>query len=98
MGEAQPILVNATQAGTIGWIIAIVAGVVLVGATAFRIRQVAKERSAESDAKTGAADRICRRNRRRAGTVGGVATAGRTTESPPPPPPPPAKDRDPLDV
>ena len=48
-GKPVPILVNATQAGTTGWIIALVAGVVLVGTTALRIRQVAKERSAESD-------------------------------------------------
>ena len=44
VGKPVPILVNATQAGTTGWIIALVAGVVLVGTTALRIRQVAKER------------------------------------------------------
>ena len=38
----MPILVDATQAGTTGWIIAIAAGVVLVGTTALRIRQVTK--------------------------------------------------------
>lgn len=47
LGVSEPIGVNATQAGTIGWIIAIVAGVVLVGTTALRIRQVAKERSVD---------------------------------------------------
>jgi hypothetical protein len=46
VGESVPIEVNATQAGTMGWIIAIAAGIVLIGTTALRIRQVAKERSA----------------------------------------------------
>lgn len=36
--------VRATQAGTTGWLIAVVAGLVLVGTTAVRIRQVARER------------------------------------------------------
>jgi hypothetical protein len=45
VGTPVPVLVNATQAGTTGWIIALVAGIVLVGTTALRIRQVAKERS-----------------------------------------------------
>ena len=42
VGKPVPILVDATQAGTTGWIIAIAAGVVLVGTTALRIRQVTK--------------------------------------------------------
>ncbi len=42
LGKPVPILVDATQAGTTGWIIAIAAGVVLVGTTALRIRQVTK--------------------------------------------------------
>ena len=41
-----PIEVKATQAGTIGWLIAIAAGIVLIGGSALRIRQVAKERAA----------------------------------------------------
>ena len=92
VGEAKPILVNATQAGTIGWIIAIVSGVVLVGATAFRIRQVAKERSAESDTDTATA----------AGTEGEpaplVVSRPPVEDSESPPTTPATKDRDPLDV
>ena len=34
-----------TQNGTTGWAIAIAAGIVLVGSTSLRIRQVAKERA-----------------------------------------------------
>jgi hypothetical protein len=49
VGRQVPVLVNATQAGTTGWIIALVAGVVLIGTTALRIRQVAKERSADPE-------------------------------------------------
>ena len=45
VGEPMPIEVKATQAGTIGWLIAIAAGIVLIGTSALRIRQVAKERS-----------------------------------------------------
>jgi hypothetical protein len=37
--------VRATRAGATGWLIAVVAGLVLVGTTALRIRQVARERS-----------------------------------------------------
>ena len=40
----MPIEVKATQAGTIGWLIAIAAGIVLIGSSALRIHQVAKER------------------------------------------------------
>jgi pyruvate/2-oxoglutarate dehydrogenase complex dihydrolipoamide acyltransferase (E2) component len=39
--------ITATQAGTIGWLIAIAAGIVLVGTTVLRIRQVGKERAAQ---------------------------------------------------
>lgn len=50
VGRSAPIEVRATQAGTIGWLIAIAAGVVLVGTTALRIRQVNRERAqAERD-------------------------------------------------
>jgi hypothetical protein len=45
VGRAVPIDVKATQAGTTGWIIAIAAGIVLVGTSSLRIRQVARERS-----------------------------------------------------
>ena len=46
VGRPQPIQVQATQAGTTGWVIALAAGIVLIGTTALRIRQVARERSA----------------------------------------------------
>lgn len=46
IGRSARIQVTATQAGTIGWLIAIGAGIVLVGTTALRIRQVARERAA----------------------------------------------------
>ena len=45
VGRPVPINVTVTQAGTTGWIIAVAAGVVLVGSTALRIRQVARERA-----------------------------------------------------
>ncbi|MDX6321188.1 MAG: hypothetical protein QOF52_1046 [Propionibacteriaceae bacterium] len=45
VGRPITIDVKVTQAGTVGWFIAIGAGVVLIGATALRIRQVAKERA-----------------------------------------------------
>ncbi len=48
IGRSVPIDVTATQAGTTGWLIAIVAGVVLIGTTALRIRQVAKARGEAS--------------------------------------------------
>ncbi len=92
LGQSEPILVNATQAGTIGWIIAIVAGVVLVGTTALRIRQVAKERSGEAEPTD-------------AGEAGGppespapLAVSRPATTETEVPPPTTAKDRDPLDV
>ena len=46
LGASVPIEVRATQAGTTGWLIALAAGIVLVGTTALRIRQVSRERAA----------------------------------------------------
>lgn len=46
VGQTVPIEVRATQAGTTGWLIAIAAGIVLIGTTVLRIRQVNKERAA----------------------------------------------------
>jgi hypothetical protein len=48
VGRPVTINVTATQAGTTGWIIAIAAGIVLIGSTALRIRQVARERARSS--------------------------------------------------
>jgi hypothetical protein len=45
VGRPFDIEVQVTQNGTTGWAIAIAAGIVLVGSTFLRIRQVAKERS-----------------------------------------------------
>jgi hypothetical protein len=45
IGRPFDIEVQVTQNGTTGWAIAIAAGVVLVGSTSLRIRQVAKERA-----------------------------------------------------
>ena len=45
VGRPALIDVKATQAGTVGWFIAIGAGIVLVGTTALRIRQVARTRA-----------------------------------------------------
>ncbi|SDS73505.1 hypothetical protein SAMN04489812_2847 [Microlunatus soli] len=47
VGEPLTIRVNATRAGLVGWIIAIAAGIVLLGTVVLRIRQVARERAAE---------------------------------------------------
>jgi hypothetical protein len=47
VGRSKPVDVRATQAGTTGWLIAIAAGIVLVGTTALRIRQVARERAGQ---------------------------------------------------
>ena len=46
VGQTTAIEVRATQAGTTGWLIAIAAGIVLIGTTVLRIRQVNKERAA----------------------------------------------------
>ncbi len=45
VGRPATIDVTATEAGTVGWFIAIGAGIVLVGTTALRIRQVTRERA-----------------------------------------------------
>ncbi|QGN34552.1 DUF6049 family protein [Microlunatus sp. Gsoil 973] len=44
IGQERDIRLNATQAGRIGWIIAIASGIVLLGTVVLRIRQVARER------------------------------------------------------
>jgi hypothetical protein len=49
VGRPIQIEVQVTQNGTTGWAIAIAAGIVLVGSTFLRIRQVAKERATASD-------------------------------------------------
>lgn len=85
VGREVPVLVNATQAGTTGWIIAIVAGVVLVGTTALRIRQVAKERSAESETEAVVVSRPPA-----ASSDDGPSSPANSSD--------PARDRDPLDV
>jgi hypothetical protein len=48
VGRPVTINVTATQAGTTGWIIALAAGIVLIGSSALRIRQVARERARSS--------------------------------------------------
>jgi hypothetical protein len=48
VGRPFDIEVQVTQNGTTGWAIAIAAGIVLVGSTFLRIRQVAKERAETS--------------------------------------------------
>ena len=48
VGRPFDIEVQVTQNGTTGWAIAIAAGIVLVGSTFLRIRQVAKERNKTS--------------------------------------------------
>ena len=48
VGRPVPIEVEVTQNGTTGWAIAVVAGVVLVGSTTWRIRQVGKERARQA--------------------------------------------------
>jgi hypothetical protein len=49
IGRGKVVEITATQAGTIGWLIAIAAGIVLVSTTVIRIRQVGKERAAQED-------------------------------------------------
>lgn len=59
IGQKQVIRLNATQAGMIGWIIAIASGIVLLGTVVLRIRQVARERggaAAEGDEADESAD------------------------------------------
>ncbi len=48
VGAPLTIQINPTQAGRIGWLISLGALIVLIGATAFRIRQVRRERGSES--------------------------------------------------
>lgn len=55
VGSSVSIEVVATRYGTVGWLIAIGAGIVLVAATAFRIRQVRRERTAAEVAAADAA-------------------------------------------
>ncbi|GAB3917379.1 hypothetical protein GCM10011575_31890 [Microlunatus endophyticus] len=49
IGPKHQLRVNATQAGMIGWIIAIASGIVLLGTVVLRIRQVARERGDQPD-------------------------------------------------
>lgn len=46
IGQPVALTVDATRLGSLGWLIAVGAGLVLVGTTAFRIRQVSRERRA----------------------------------------------------
>jgi hypothetical protein len=52
IGRPIVIEVQVTQNGTTGWAIAIAAGIVLVGSTFLRIRQVAKERATAASDKS----------------------------------------------
>jgi hypothetical protein len=45
IGRPVTISVRVTQNGTVGWVIALAAGLVLAGSTALRIRQVGRERA-----------------------------------------------------
>ncbi|NYE72189.1 DUF6049 family protein [Microlunatus parietis] len=49
VGKPARVEVTVTQAGTVGWVIAIAAGIVLIGTTVFRIQQVARERAQERE-------------------------------------------------
>lgn len=49
VGKPATVQVTVTQAGTVGWVIAIAAGIVLIGTTVFRIQQVARERAQERE-------------------------------------------------
>ncbi|HET8914073.1 MAG TPA: hypothetical protein VFM91_00070, partial [Propionibacteriaceae bacterium] len=55
IGHPFDIEVQVTQNGTTGWAIAIAAGIVLVGTTFLRIRQVAKERATAKPAEPSSA-------------------------------------------
>ncbi|GAB2593555.1 hypothetical protein [Microlunatus antarcticus] len=50
VGRPVPIEVRVTQNGTTGWVIAVVAGIVLVASTTWRIRQVGRERARQEAA------------------------------------------------
>lgn len=52
IGLKHELKVNATQAGRIGWIIAIASGIVLLATVVLRIRQVARERGDAPDDNT----------------------------------------------
>lgn len=57
VGRPVPIDVQVTQNGTTGWAIAVVAGLVLIGSTTWRIRQLGRERAREAaEAQTTAQD------------------------------------------
>ena len=58
IGRPFDIEVQVTQNGTTGWAIAIAAGIVLVGTTSLRIRQVAKERAKAARGAPAAGDGI----------------------------------------
>lgn len=53
IGLQHELKVNATQAGRIGWIIAIASGIVLLATVVLRIRQVARERGDVPDEDAG---------------------------------------------
>ncbi len=57
VGRPVTINVQVTQNGTTGWVIAAAAGIVLVGTTALRIRQVTRERAKDA-AATGPIDAL----------------------------------------
>lgn len=48
IGDPIKVTISATSFGEIGWIIIIVSGVIFLGATALRVRQVQKDRAANS--------------------------------------------------
>jgi hypothetical protein len=50
VGRPVPIEVRVTQNGTTGWVIAVVAGIVLAVSTTYRIRQVGRERARQEAA------------------------------------------------
>jgi uncharacterized protein DUF6049 len=52
VGKPVQLQVRVTQNGTTGWLIALAAGLVLIGSTALRIRTVGKERAREAAAAT----------------------------------------------
>ena len=47
LGKRTSLTVNATNFGFVGWIIVVASGIVLLGATTLRIRQVRRERAAD---------------------------------------------------
>ncbi|HET9873233.1 MAG TPA: hypothetical protein VFP89_11670 [Propionibacteriaceae bacterium] len=87
VGRSIGIDVKVTQAGTVGWFIAIGAGAVLIGATALRIRQVARERSESAPEASG------NDHRDASGQRGGADTGG-GPDGPPPVTPPAVRGAD----